>query len=412
MERIRNLSIRKSIGLYLAVSLTVSFLAATAVMKCASYVQERVWWKYVDEDRYFEALNEGGRDYMVNVPRPAAGEMGRVDYEISEICDFLQTYTVLFLSIGGSFLAVYLFYRQKLAPPLRELSEASRRIGENDLDFAVTYENRDELGRLCHEFERMRQELVQNNRKLWQNIEDERELRAAIAHDIRSPLSVLKGYQEMLLAFLPEGTISTEKAAEMLGEGMKQIDRMDVFIETMRKLSSLEDRALLSWKITAESLQRELQAEIDVLAAGREKTVVLAVEEGMAKKARSRAVQGEEAEETPALAAFTGDKEVLLEVAENLLSNALRYAGETVEITASVTAEELSLRVRDDGCGFGEDIGELTKAFHRQNIRDSLKHAGLGMYISRLYCEKHGGRLLLENDQRGGASVTAVFRSL
>lgn len=400
MERIRNLSIRKSIGLYLAVSLTVSFLAAAAVMKCASYVQERVWWKYVDEDRYFEALNEGGRDYMVNVPRPAAGEMGRVDYEISEICDFLQTYTVLFLSIGGSFLAVYLFYRQKLAPPLRELSEASRRIGENDLDFAVTYENRDELGRLCHEFERMRQELVQNNRKLWQNIEDERELRAAIAHDIRSPLSVLKGYQEMLLAFLPEGTISTEKAAEMLGEGMKQIDRMDTFIETMRKLSSLEDRALLSWEITAESLQRELQAEIDVLAAGGEKTVVLAV-------------QGEEeAEETPAPAVFTGDKEVILEVAENLLSNALRYAGETVEITASVTETELSLRVRDDGCGFGEDIGELTKAFHRQNIRDSLKHAGLGMYISRLYCEKHGGRLLLENDERGGASVTAVFRSL
>lgn len=400
MERIRNLSIRKSIGLYLAVSLTVSFLAAVAVMKCASYVQERVWWKYVDEDKYFEALNEGGRDYMVNVPRPSAGEMEKVDYEISEICDFLQTYTVLFLSIGGSFLAVYLFYRQKLAPPLRELSEASRRIGENDLDFAVTYENRDELGKLCHEFERMRQEQVQNNRKLWQNIEDERELRAAIAHDIRSPLSVLKGYQEMLLAFLPEGTISTRKAAEMLGEGMKQIDRMDVFIETMRKLSSLEDRALLSWEITAESLQRELQAEIDVLAAGREKTVVLAV-------------QGEgEAEETPAPAAFTGDKEVILEVAENLLSNALRYAGATVEITASVTAEELSLRVRDDGCGFGEDIGELTKAFHRQNIRDSLKHAGLGMYISRLYCEKHGGRLLLENDERGGASVTAVFRSL
>lgn len=455
MERIRNLSIRKSIGLYLAVSLTVSFLAAVAVMKCASYVQERVWWKYVDEDRYFEAVNGEGRDYMVNVPRPAAGEMGKVDYEISEICDFLQTYTVLFLSIGGSFLAVYLFYRQKLAPPLRELSEASRRIGENDLDFAVTYENRDELGRLCHEFERMRQELVQNNRRLWQNIEDERELRAAIAHDIRSPLSVLKGYQEMLLAFLPEGTISTRKAAEMLGEGMKQIDRMDVFIETMRKLSSLEDRALLSWEITAESLQKELQAEIDVLAAGREKTVVLAVEEGAgqeempaagrekavvleeegtAKKARSRdvqdertaagramwdaqrtgsrAVQGEEAEKTSAPAAFTGDKEVILEVAENLLSNALRYAGETVEITASVTETELSLRVRDDGCGFGEDIGELTKAFHRQNIRDSLKHAGLGMYISRLYCEKHGGRLLLENDERGGASVTAVFCSL
>ena len=109
----------------------------------------------------------------------------------------------------------------------------------NDLDFRITYENRDEMGELCKEFERMREQLVKNNRKLWNALEEERILRAAIAHDIRSPLSVLEGYQEMLMEFLPDGTIDKEEAVEMLWESKKQIERMDAFVDTMQKLSSL-----------------------------------------------------------------------------------------------------------------------------------------------------------------------------
>ena len=63
---------------------------------------------------------------------------------------------------------------------------ASQMIAEEDLDFHMAYENEDEMGMLCREFERMRGQLEENNRRLWQMIEDERVLRAAIAHDIRS----------------------------------------------------------------------------------------------------------------------------------------------------------------------------------------------------------------------------------
>ena len=66
--------------------------------------------------------------------------------------------------------------------------------------------------------------------------------------------------------------------------------------------------------------------------------------------------------------------------------------------------------VTDDGCGFTEMPEKIKEPYFQQNIKDSLKHTGLGMYISRLYCEQHGGSLLLENDAQGGAAVTAVFR--
>ena len=220
-------------------------------------------------------------------------------------------------------------------------------------------------------------------------VEEERVLRAAIAHDIRSPLSVLKGYQEMLMDYLPDGTVDTETAMEMLSESWKQIERMDHFVETMRKMSSLEQRTLLSRPITAKELEDDIRAELVVLEAEKEKQVVLELRE-----------IGD---------VFLGDKEVILEVTENLLSNALRYAKKQITINVSVTQQELKICVEDDGSGFDRDMETVTKAFYQQNVKDSLNHAGMGMYISRLYCEKHGGRLVVENSEAGGAAVTAIF---
>ena len=109
---------------------------------------------------------------------------------------------------------------------------------------------------------------------------------------------------------------------------------------------------------------------------------------------------------------FYGDKEVILEVTENLLSNALRYGKQQITIAVNIGYAKLSICVMDDGDGFREEAEKITEAFYGQNVKDSLKHAGLGMYISRLYCEKHGGKLILENDEQGGAVVTAIFRRI
>ena len=390
MDKIRNLSLRKTIILYMCVSLVCSFILAALTAWAAENIQNRIWWKYTDQDKYFEAQEMEDEGFWVQIPRPNATEMSRRDYSISEACDFLQTYSVLILSVAGSCAAVFLFYRDKLKKPILELEEASGRIAENDLDFQLTYENRDEMGQLCREFDRMREQLEENNRKMWRMVEDERELRAAIAHDIRSPLSVLKGYQEMLIDYLPDGTINMDQAAEMLKESRKQIGRMDVFIETMRRVNSLEQRELRQEDISAEQLQEDIRGELEILAEGKEAIL--------------------DVKETKEI--FRGDREVILEVAENLLSNAFRYARKQIRVQVALTAETLKISVSDDGTGFQEDAEKVTRAFHQKNVKDSLTHTGMGMYISRLYCEKHGGKLLLENNEAGGASVTAVFRRI
>ncbi|MDE7238870.1 MAG: HAMP domain-containing histidine kinase, partial [Lachnospiraceae bacterium] len=284
---------------------------------------------------------------------------------------------------------VFLFYRNKLKHPIAELELASQNISQNNLCFHITYENKDEMGRLCREFEQMRAQLYENNIRLWRSLEEERALRAAISHDLRSPLSVLKGYHEMLTDYLPDETIDAKRAMEMLAECGKQLDRMDAFVETMRKLSSLEKRELLSCEITAEQLHADLLAECHILEkeAGRQITLQAA----------------------PTAEVFRGDREIILEVTENLLSNALRHAKKEVTLTFFVTGSECRICVTDDGNGFPDNTADVTKAFYQQNAKDSLKHAGMGMYISRLYCEKHGGRLLIGNQKQSGACVTAIF---
>ena len=185
----------------------------------------------------------------------------------------------------------------------------------------------------------------------------------------------------MLIEYIPDKTIDTDKALEMLQAGMRQIERMDVFVETMRKMSSLESRELLRKEVTVGELGAEIQEEVDILAKD--------------KKVRLEVPVTEEI--------FIGDRAVILEVVENILTNALRYAESLIKIEVFLTKQELKVCVTDDGCGF---MGAPEKG----NMKDSLKHSGLGMYISRLYCERHGGKLLFENNAQGGAVVTAVFR--
>ncbi len=65
-----------------------------------------------------------------------------------------------------------------------------------------------------------------------------------------------------------------------------------------------------------------------------------------------------------------------------------------------ISGDEMRVCVQDDGKGFQEDAELLTKAYYHGNPQSDLTHFGLGLYISRVYCEKHGGKLLLVNQDQ------------
>ena len=392
--KIKNLSFRKSIIFYVSLSLVISFFAANGLIFSANRLQRNIWMKYIGEEyeKAWEDIVKTESPLSIDVYRVSGYAMTPWDNNVSEVCDFLQTWSVLIFSMTGCVAAVFLFYRNKIKEPLKELSDGAGRISKDDLAFAITYQNRDEMGRLCQEFERMRKQLVQNNKKMWEIVEQEKALRSAVAHDIRSPLAVLRGYQEMMIEFLPEEKIDKEQMMEMLQSGMEQIERLDHFLDTMKKLSKIEDRTVEKKKTGMTEIKNRFEKTAQMMS--RQYSIVCEI------------VCNSDTE-------ITVDESMISEVYENLLSNALRYAKKTVQIFLGANPEKkrMEIRIVDDGTGFTEEFEKVTKAYYHANPQDDFKHFGLGLYLCRIYCEKHGGKLLIGNAIWGGAEVKAIFQT-
>ena len=391
MEKIRNLSLKKTILLYFVISLTAAFLLSGFTVHFARNMQNKIWEKYIDYADYTDVFQQYGKKYEIEISRPNQSQMNRLDHHLSEMCDFMETYSVLIFSIVGSVAAVFFFYKNKLKTPLQELKDALQMIADNELDFHVSYENKDEMGTLCKEFEMMRSALADNNRKMWRMIDDEKVLRNAIAHDIRSPLSILRGYQEMLLEFVSAESIKTEDVIDILQTGMYQIDRIEHFTENMRKMSHLEQRELQCSEIELSELAKKIEAEAAMLS-----------------KKESKLCKVERVQEQNIVKV---DEELVMEVADNLLENAVRYAQKSIVLQIKKKDGFLIISVEDDGIGFVDTEEKVIEPFYHKNPQDDLKHFGLGMYISRIFCEKHGGNLKIYNARQGGAHVEALFKA-
>ncbi len=280
-------------------------------------------------------------------------------------------------------LAAALFYRHKIARTVAALTEASQRIANNDLDFAVGYQSKDELGMVCAAFEKMRTALAENYSLLWRQAEHRKQLNAAFAHDLRTPLTVLKGYAEILRQGDDPKTRST---AEVM---TRQLDRLERYTNSMSRLQKLED-ALPDYQRTD---QKRLVASLTQMAGL------------LCERAEKRL----DFQSDITSAFLVLDEHLIEQVAENLLSNAIRYAKQNVVVHVAEKDGFLLLRVHDDGGGFSaEGLQNATQPYYSADA-DRSAHFGLGLTISKLLCEQHGGRLLLSNEA-DGALAQAKFQ--
>jgi signal transduction histidine kinase len=169
----------------------------------------------------------------------------------------------------------------------------------------------------------------------------------------------------------------------------KHTERIEGYVETMNELQKLEDLLISIRESGTRDLVEQLTSSAEMLGQQAEVKVVV--------------VNRIEAENLHV------DIKIILRVMDNLLSNALRYAGERIEIILQIVGRVLTIEVCDDGCGFTEeDLKQASKAFYRNESDDSI-HFGLGLYICKVLCEKHGGELLISNQPQGGAIGMAKF---
>ena len=137
-----------------------------------------------------EILSDGS---VVPLPEPTASQQ-----RVITALDIAQIASCILFPAGGLLTSVALFYHMKLKRPIGVLLNGITRIQNNDLDFSLSVLSNDEMGRLCAAFEGMRGELLKTNRLLWQQAEERKRLNAAFSHDLRNPITVLKGTVKLM----------------------------------------------------------------------------------------------------------------------------------------------------------------------------------------------------------------------
>lgn len=153
----------------------------------------------------------------------------------------VQNWCPYVYAVVSMFITAVLFYRRRLKKPFDILEEGMRNIKEKNLEFKMEYNSRDEMGRLCEAFEEMRGHLVENQKEMWRLVEEQKKLNAAFAHDLRTPLTVIRGYSDFLVKYIPQRNISQEKLKDTLRLLSAQAERLEKFSQTMKDARSVDD---------------------------------------------------------------------------------------------------------------------------------------------------------------------------
>ena len=298
----------------------------------------------------------------------------------------------MLLTIGiGLVLMGSLFYKLKLKKPLEILMRASEKISSNDLGFQVSYDSKDEMSELCRAFERMRSQLEGNFKTLWRSVEERNQLNAIFAHDLRTPLSVMKGYCEFVTVYLPQNKISEEKLLDTMKTMETHIWRMERYVEAMNSIQKLEEFPINKKETDTGTLFALLDN-----SAGR-----IADQCGITFDSSASADS----------AWLFVDTDLVMQVFENMVANGARYASDQLKADYRISNGIFSITVTDDGSGFSEDaLRKASLPFYRGETSEANEHQGLGLYICKVLCDKHQGGLQIANSPGGGGKVIASFK--
>ena len=375
MKWIKNMSLKKSLFTLTLINLLLALsLSAVVFVGCTKL-------SAVFAPSGVQIIVGADSTIKTEFPEPVAGATA-----VRNALVIFQLVLPMLFFIVALILTASLFYRCKLKEPLAILMDGANRMMQNDLDFIIPAVSEDGLGQLCVTFETMRQSLLNSNRELWRQTEERKRLNAALAHDLRNPITVLKGSVKM--AKHCAGTGNTPQLMDDLERIDAYTGRIERYVETMSKVQRLEQvqpkKALFDTAALSADLEKALGFSI--------------TEYGKQLRFHGLSVCG-----TVSL-----DKGMLFQIAENLTTNALRFAKENAAVKLTIEGENLILEVTDDGDGVPADLLKNGIQPFRKGTEEA-EHLGMGLYICDLLCHKHGGALKIANTNTG-AVASAILK--
>jgi signal transduction histidine kinase len=302
---------------------------------------------------------------------------------------------IVLLLLLAAFVMILWIYKS-LITPLRKLQEAAEKIKEGDLDFTVGASGNDEIGEFCVTFEEMRQRLKDNVEEKIKSETESRALISNIAHDLKTPITAVKGYAEGIL----DGVANTpEKVDKYVRTIYNKACEMDTLINELTLYSKIDtNRIPYNFaKINVFDYFSDCVEEIGL---------------DLESKEVGLSYCNYAAPDTLIIA----DPEQLRRVISNIIGNSVKYMNKSqkaIHIRIKDVGDFIQVEIEDNGRGIAQkDLPYIFDRFYRTDAsrNSATGGSGIGLSIVKKIIEDHGGKIWATSKEDSGTTMYFVIR--
>lgn len=320
-----------------------------------------------------QAVTESdGTVYDISIT-DSADSQGRVHVMAKDL--FISAFVIL-ISVA---LVVGLWVYRSIAVPLVKLKKATQNIKEGNLDFVLDVEGKDEFSELCQDFEEMRRRLKESTEEKSLIEKENRELISNISHDLKTPITAVKGYVEGIM----DGVADTpEKMDRYVRTIYNKTNEMDHLINELTFYSKIDTNRIpyTFSKLNVEDYFEDCSEEVGL-------------------ELETRGIELVYANYVEKDVMVIADGEQIRRVIHNIISNAIKYMDKPkgiIQIRIKDVGDFIQIEIEDNGKGIGpKDLPYIFDRFYCTDVsRNSSKGgSGIGLSIVKKILEDHGGKV-------------------
>lgn len=321
-------------------------------------------------------------------------DVSNVIPEVQEFAVDIIGVIVIVLTLTASLLIFWIY--RAVMQPLGKMQAAAKNIKEGNLDFEIKGDTDDELGRLCQDFEEMRKRLKANAEEKLAFDKENKELISNISHDLKTPVTAIKGYAEGIM----DGVADTpEKMDKYIRTIYNKASEMNTLINELTLYSQIDTN-----RIPYNFNTIPVNAYFDDCA----EDLALELESKNVEFGYFNYVEGD--------SKIIADAEQVKRVINNIVNNSLKYMDKEkgkINLRVKDVGDFIQVELEDNGKGIaGKDITNIFDRFYRTDAsRNSSKGgSGIGLSIVKKIVEEHGGKIWATSREGTGTTMYFVLR--